>query len=136
MQTATKSGRILVLDANESVLETVAQLLSENDHVVTTSKSLEESQRLVAAKEFDLVVADWQMVYKSESTNGRADRIYDEHGLGQRVLWTTSVSAVEKGAMNFLPPDAAILQKPFKADELYAAVESKLLRIAAPILQN
>lgn len=136
MQTATKSGRILVLDANESVLETMAQLLRENDHVVTTSKSLEESRRLVAAKEFDLVVADWQMVYKSESTNGRADRIYDEHGLGQRVLWTTSVSAVEKGAMNFLPPDAAILQKPFKADELYAAVESKLLRIAAPILQN
>jgi len=134
LQRMTRSGRILVLDANESVLETVAELLSGNDHLVTTSKSLEEARQLVAAKEFDLVVADWQMVYQNEPAHGGATRKSSEHGLGPRVLWTTSVSAIEKGAVNFLPADAAILQKPFQAEELYAAVESKLLRITAPIL--
>jgi PAS domain S-box-containing protein len=135
-QRPAKSGRILVLDANESVLETVAELLSGNEHAVTTSKSLEEARRLAAGKEFDLVVADWQMVYEEESAHGSADRVNQEHGLGPRVLWTTSVSAMEKGAARFLSADAAILQKPFQAEELYAAVESKLFRIPAPILQE
>jgi PAS domain S-box-containing protein len=134
-QRPAKSGRILVLDANESILETVAELLSGNEHAVTTSKSLEEARRLAAGKGFDLVVADWQMVYE-ESAHGSADRANEEHGLGPRVLWTTSVSAMEKGAARFLPADAAILQKPFQAEELYAAVESKLFRIPAPILQQ
>ncbi len=135
-QRAIKSARILVVDANESVLETVAELLSGNEHFVTISKSLEEARRLVSAKEFDLVVADWQMVYEQESRRADADRLNQEHGLGPRVLWTTSVSAMEKGAAQFLPADAAILQKPFQAEELYAAVESKLFRVAAPILQE
>ena len=135
-QRPAKSGRILVLDANESILETVAELLSGNEHAVTTSKSLEEARRLAAGREFDLVVADWQMVYEEGSAHGSADRANEEHGLGPRVLWTTSVSAMEKGAARFLPADAAILQKPFQAEELYAAVESKLFRIPAPILQE
>jgi two-component system NtrC family sensor kinase len=135
-QRTVKSGRILVVDANESVLETMAELLSGNEHLVTISKSLEEARRLVGAKEFDLVVADWQMVYEEESQHVDADRLNPEHGLGPQVLWTTSVSAMEKGAARFLPADAAILQKPFQAEELYAAVESKLFRVAAPIFQE
>lgn len=135
-QRAMKSGRILVVDRNESVLETVAELLSGNEHLVTISKSLEEARRLLGAKEFDLVVADWQMVYEQESERADEDRLNQEHGLGPRVLWTTSVSAMEKGAAQFLPADAAILQKPFQAEELYAAVEAKLFRVAAPILQE
>ena len=94
---ATRCGRILVVDANDSVLETVGELLSANDHAVTTSKSLAEARQLVAAKEFDLVVADWQMVLQGEVAPAKQARIHKEHGLGPRVLWTTSVSAMEKG---------------------------------------
>jgi PAS domain S-box-containing protein len=135
-QQPTKSGRILVVDANESVLETVAGLLGENEHAVTVSRSLEEARKLVEKKEFDLVVADWQMVYEEYAKRAGTGRLNEEHGLGPRVLWTTSVSAMEKGATQFLPSDAAILQKPFEAEELYSAVESKLVRTPASIIEE
>ena len=133
---ATRSGRILVIDANDSVLETVAQLLAVNEHLVTTSKSLTEARQLLAAREFDLVVADWQMVYQGDTPTGKDGSGLEEHGLGPRVLWMSSVATVEKGPARFLPPDAAVLQKPFQAADLYAAVEAKLLRVAAPLFQE
>jgi len=131
-----QNGRILVLDPDESVLETMAELLSNNDHVVTTSKSLEEARRLVAQKDFDLVVADWQVVYQSASSTAQKHHKNGSHGLGTRVLWTSSVSAMEKVPAGFLSADATILQKPFQADELHAAVDAKLLRTIAPVLQE
>ena len=133
---ATRSGRILVLDTNESVLETVAGLLKENNHMVTTSRSLAEARQLVAAQEFDLVVADWQMVFQGEAPNFKTGTLQEEHDLGERVLWMSSVSAGEKSPSRFLPPDASILQKPFQPGELYDAVEAKLLRVAAPLAQE
>lgn len=133
---ATRSGRILVLDANESVLETVAGLLTENDHLVTTSRSLAEARRLMEDRDFDLIVADWQMVFHGELPASRPEDSPADHGLGPRVLWTSSVSAEEQGPSRFIPPDATVLQKPFQAAELYAAVEAKLLRVAAPLLQE
>ena len=133
----TRSGRILVVDANESVLETIAGLLTENNHLVTTSKSLAEARRLVAMQEFDLVVADWQMVFHGEPPSSKTGSGENEHGLGSRILWMSSVSAEEKRPARFLSPDASVLQKPFQAGELYAAVEAKLLRVvAAPLLQE
>lgn len=131
-----QNGRILVLDPDESVLETIGVLLSNNDHIVTTSKSLEEARRLVVEKEFDLVVADWQVVYQSASTLVHAHHKNGPHGLGPRVLWTSSVSAMEKVPAVFLSANAAILQKPFQPADLHAAVESRLLRTAAPVLQE
>ena len=135
---AARSGRILVVDGNESVLETVGQLLTAIDHVVTTSKSLSEARQLVRARKFDLVVADWQVVYQDKVAGGKNGVTHEEHGLGPRVLWTTSVSAMEKGPgpARYLPAGEAILQKPFQAGELYAAVEAKLFGVAAPILQE
>jgi PAS domain S-box-containing protein len=131
-----RGGRILVLDADDSVLETVAELLSGHNHVVTTSKSLAEARRLIAGNEFDLVVADWQIVFHGEPEKIRFVELSGSHGLGTRVLWTSSVSSMEKVPALLLPHDATILQKPFQPGELYAAVEAKLLRVPATILQE
>ena len=128
-----RGGRILVVDANESVLETIAGLLAGNEHVVTTSKSLEEARRWVAAKEFDLVIADCTMVY--QGVHGKPNAGQD-HGLGPRVLWTSSVSAAADEFSRWLPANTAILQKPFQREQLYAAVEARLFGVAAPILQE
>lgn len=133
---AMKSARILVLDANESVLEAVAELLNGIDHQVTTSRTLAEAQRQVAMTEFDLVVADWQMVYQGEGTHAKSANAENGHGLGTRVLWTTSVSETGNGPAKYLPKAAAILQKPFQPGELYAAIEAKLIGVATPILQE
>jgi PAS domain S-box-containing protein len=133
---ATRSGRILVVDANESVLETVAELLAGNDHVVTTTKSLVEARQLVAAEQPDLVVADWQMVFQNQPPNLKSGAGQEQHGLGSHVLWMSSVSAEDQGLARFLPQDAAVLQKPFQPGDLHAAVEAKLLRPVAPLLQE
>ncbi len=129
---AMRSGRILVVDANESVTETIAELLSGNDHAVTTSKSLGEARQWIAAKEFDLVIADWHLVYQEVLGSSRMPVV---HGLGPRVLWTISVSTDEQSS-RFLPADSAILRKPFQPGELYAAVEASLFGIVPPILQD
>ena len=131
-----RSGRILVVDANESVLETVAGLLTESNHLVTTSKTLQEAHRLLASREFDLVVADWQMVFQGEPANSGIGSANEAPGLGTHVLWMSSVSAEGDGPARFLPPDASVLQKPFQAGELYAAVEAMLLPAIAPLLQE
>jgi PAS domain S-box-containing protein len=131
-----RSRRILVVDSNELVLETVAGLLTESSHLVTTSKSLPEARRLVATREFDLVVAEWQLVLQGELPGSHSGTAKDAPGLGSRVLWMSSVSAEEQGTAHFLPPDAAVLQKPVQAGELYAAVEAMLLRAVAPLLQE
>jgi CheY-like chemotaxis protein len=133
---APRSRRILVVDSNEVVMETVAGLLTESGHVVTTSKSLPEARRLVATQEFDLVVADRQMVFPGELRASSPETAKNEPGLGSRVLWMSSVSAEEHGPARFLPADAAVLQKPFQAGELYAAVEAMLLPAVAPLLQG
>ena len=128
-----RSGRILLVDANESVLETMAGLLSSNDHVVTTSKSLEEARHWTATNEFDLVIADCSIVH--QALHGKPNTGQD-HGLGPRVLWTASVSAAADEFSRWLPANTTILQKPFQPDDLYAAVDARLFGIASPILQE
>jgi PAS domain S-box-containing protein len=132
---ALRRGRILVVDGNESVLETVAELLNGNEHIVKTSKSVAQAQKLLLGEEFDLVIADWQMVYAEIAQRSPQSRSV-QHGLGSRVLWTTSVAAMDKGAADFLPSDAAVLQKPFQPEELFAAVDAKLFPVASSVLEE
>jgi len=132
----SRSGRILVVDRNESVLETVARLLVESDHSVTTARTLEEARRLVAVEEFDLVVADWQMVLQTMRRNSKEANGMDEHCLGPRILWMSSVSGEEDGPVRLLPADASVLQKPFQPGQLLAAVDANLVRAASPTIRQ
>jgi two-component system, NtrC family, sensor kinase len=131
-----RSGRILVVDENESVVETVAQLLAENDHTVTTASSLEQARQLVTRKEFDLVVADWQMALQAELRNPVSAKGANDYGLGSRILWMSSVSEDADGSIRALPQRAAVLLKPFQPGELLAAVDASLSRFAAPLARD
>jgi hypothetical protein len=76
------------------------------------------------------------MVFHGEADKIRFDDLSRSHGLGARVLLTSSVSSMENVPALLLPQDASILQKPFQPGELYAAVEAKLFRVPATILQE
>jgi len=131
-----RGARILVLDTDGSVLESVAGLLHTNEHVVETVSTLAEAKKLFATKGFDLVLADCHVAareYPSEGKNGDGTV---PMGLGMKVLWMTSALAAKDGLPNWLGPQATILQKPFRAADLLAAVEAKLIRVTAPILQD
>ena len=129
-------GKILLVDGNESILETVGELLSAADHEVTTAKSLAEARQLVRTRVFDLVIADLQMVHNGKSDIGKGNGEPSGHGLGSRVLWTTSVSSSENGNRGMLSGELRILQKPFQASELYAAVEAQLFGTSTALLQG
>ena len=133
---ASRNGNILVVDANESILETVARLLTDGEHRVTIAASLEEARRLVATQQFDLVLADWQMLAPTVLRSGKSPDGSDGHGLGSRILWTVSVSGQESDSRGTFPANAPVLQKPFQPGELLAAVDAALLRVAAPLVRE
>ena len=132
---SARSSRILIVDHNESVLETVARLLAEHDHSVTTATSLEHARGVVSSQEFDLVLADWQMILPTVLRGPKSENGNDGYGLGPRILWMTSVSG-EGDPQRVLPTNGAVLQKPFQPGELLAAVDAALLGVAAPLVRS
>ena len=128
---APRGARILIVDNNDSVLETVASLLRRNHYIVKTTKTLLEARRLLAAHAFDLVLADWQLALDAESLEGNGES--SSLGLGSAVLWMSSV-APESASGWLLASDAEFLQKPFQSADLLAAVDAKLLRVTASLL--
>jgi PAS domain S-box-containing protein len=129
---APRGGRILVVDSHESVLDAVAGILRKNDYAVETSKSLSDARRLFVLQDFDLVVADWRLVaeehkWTSSDTNGK-----DALGLGSRILWMSTISPDNQGRLTLPVPSGGVLQKPFRAEDLLAAVESKLPAVVSP----
>ncbi|HXY01885.1 MAG TPA: PAS domain S-box protein [Candidatus Limnocylindrales bacterium] len=131
-----RSGRILVLEGNESVRENLARALSENEHSVTVSKTVAEARQLLASQEFDLVLANWQMVFQGDNGSTEPCQRHDGHGLGSRVLWMSSASADGSGVARILPPDAVVLHHPIRIEDLRTAVEAKLLGAVAPLVQE
>jgi len=126
---SARGARILVVDTNESILETVSALLTANEHSVSTSRSLVEARKLFVSNRFDLVIADWQLVSgaQQQAGGGQSSSI----GLGPRILWT-SAALPEKSSQNWvLAADSAVLQKPFHSADLLAAVDAELQRLPA-----
>ncbi|MGB6884136.1 MAG: PAS domain S-box protein [Candidatus Acidiferrum sp.] len=121
-----REGKILLIDQDESVLEAVRAILHEREHEVETAKSAADAMALLEKKEFDLVVADLDL----SGTAGR-NILHDwilarRPGLASRCVWMRAVTHSGR-----LPDETShngncVLQKPFKAAELLAAVDGVL----------
>jgi PAS domain S-box-containing protein len=132
-----KEGRILLIDQDDSVLETVKAILLEREHEVETAKTAADAMALLENRQFDLIVADLDL----SGTVGR-NILHDwimarKPGMAKRCLWMRGVAALGR------PPDETptngnyILQKPFKAEELLAAVNGVLGSIeTVPVVQR
>ena len=129
-----REGRILLVDEDDSVLEAVRAILLEREHAVETAKSAADAMALLERKEFDLIVADLELA----GAGGR-NILHDwisarKPGLTKRCVWMRGAAPLGKS------PDEApllgnqVLQKPFKAAELLAAVDAALAGFqAAPV---
>jgi PAS domain S-box-containing protein len=125
LATASRAGKILLVDQDVSVLEAVSGILRARNHQVRPASNLAEAQQALRDQEYDMVVADLQ------SYEGAGDKCLrwwlrlHRPSLAQRVVLmrasapTASQSDAELGALQ-------ILQKPFKAGELLAVIESVL----------
>jgi len=131
-----REGRILLVDADDSVLEAVRAILIEREHAVETVKSAADAMALLEQKEFDLVVADLDLA----GTAGR-NVLHDwiiarRPGLARRCVWMRGAAPLCN-----LPDEAPnqgnqILQKPFKAAELLAAVDGALAGVQTAPVQS
>ncbi len=122
-----REGRILLVDHDDSVLEAVGTILRDRDHHVQTARDIREASALLEKEDFDLIVADLKV---SDGANG--------HGLGEwlaqhkpvlsrRLIWMCAVAPSEDAGENLAGNGRQILQKPFKASDLLAAVDELLL---------
>jgi two-component system NtrC family sensor kinase len=122
-----REGRILLVDQDESVLEAVGTILRGREHRVQTARDTQEARTLLEKVDFDLIVADVEVL---DTANGdHLEKWLSQHkpALNRRVIWMCAVAspgnAGEKGA----GVGRHVLQKPFKANELLAAVDEILL---------
>ena len=123
-----REGRILLVDQDDSVLEAVGGILRGRDHAVETVRSAADAMELLEEREFDLIVADLDV-----AGNGR-NILHDwilarRPALAKRCIWTRLATPLAQ--TNAQPQNNGdfVLQKPFKAAELIAAVDGALASV-------
>jgi len=129
-----REARILLVDSDESVREAVCAILLGRNHQVRTAKSKAEAINLLTKQEFDLVLADLGM---PDSEGGSALLKWLAARKPQLANYVILMRAVAPGDKSETPEAMAgcvILQKPFKAVELLAAVDESLTRVYSPAL--
>jgi PAS domain S-box-containing protein len=125
-----REGRILLVDQDDSVLEAVGTILRGRDHRVKTARDIREACALLEKEDFDLVVAD---LHVSDGTDGGGfGQWLAQHKptLSHKLIWMCAVAPSEDAGENFSANGRQILQKPFKAIDLLAAVDEMLLNSA------
>ena len=121
-----REGRILLIDEDDSVLETVRAILREREHEVETAKTAADAMVLLEKRAFDLVLADLALS-GSAGNNILHDWILARRpGLAKRCLWMRGVAPLGRAAQEGPRNGSSVLQKPFKAAELLAAVDEAL----------
>ena len=125
--TSVRDGRILLVDYDDSVLEAVGTILRARNHRVQTAKSIHEARALIEKEDFDLVVAD---LHVSDGANGGGlGEWLAQHrpALINRLIWMCAVAPSENAGEHIGGKGRRVLQKPFKATDLLAAVDELLL---------
>jgi CheY-like chemotaxis protein len=111
--------RILLIDDERSVLETVGRLLRCDDHIVVEANNGAEALSLFARHQFDLVLTDCRMPFVEG--NELAAKIR-QIAPGQPILMITGYGA-KPGRGN---PVDAVLEKPFDLAALRSALAKVL----------
>jgi PAS domain S-box-containing protein len=133
---ANSGARILIIDGDDSILETAAALLQSRDYAVQTAKSFSEGKRLLAKGAFDLVLADWSLAVEENSRGRKKNGHPPDLDLGNCILWMIAPGIPKDGIAGPPAADIPILQKPFQEEDLFAAVQNRLLQLATPLLRR
>lgn len=124
--TKTNSGRtghVLLVDHDESLLEAVGTFLRARDHRVEIARTLSAAHSLLERQDFDVIVADLQMASGSNGA-GLGDWLTEHRpALSRKLIWMCAVALC--GSAGRWP--GLVLQKPFKISDLLAAVDDLLL---------
>jgi len=124
--TRHKEGRILLVDGDESVLETASAILRAQNHEVHTARNVAGAVALLENQGFDLLVADCTL-----SGQGTRNALHDwivaeKPGLVNKCVWMQTITSLGDTAESGPHAGSRMLQKPFKAAELLGLVEEML----------
>jgi DNA-binding NtrC family response regulator len=123
-----KDGRILLVDGDDSVLEAVGAILRRLHHHVHTARDMQEACAFLEKKEFDLVIADLQVCGGSSGGSGISEWLAQHRpALNQRLIWMCALAPSGGAGEKITGNGRPVLQKPFKASDLQAAVDELLL---------
>lgn len=113
---------ILVVDDEVLIIETLKELLTGLGFQVTTAQSGLEAQGIVSLKKFDVVLTDLHM---SNSRVGGLELMYHIRRTNpQPVILMTSFATFSEAEKQDREEAAAFLAKPFKPEELIAALKT------------
>jgi DNA-binding response OmpR family regulator len=99
-----ENKRILVVDDEPDVLETVVELLSTSD--VTTADNYDDARKIITAQPFDLVILDIMGVNGFDLLELCVENKLPATMLTARAINAESLNkAVELGAVSFLPKE-------------------------------
>ena len=122
---SSREGRILLLDHDQSVLEAVGAILRERNHAVRAVRTLAEAKSALRERDFDVVVADMGLSGNASQDGLPAWLAANRPALVQRLVLMRA-SAPTGTPNEETPGGFPVLQKPFKAEDLLAAVEGAL----------
>jgi DNA-binding response OmpR family regulator len=126
-------AKILLVEDEVDLLETVRDWLVEDGHLVETSGSGEEAQEMLARQDYDILILDWMLPGKSglevctdyRSRGGNAAILM----LTAKRSLTSKESAFDSGADDYLT-------KPFKLREVSARLKALLRRMRPASLER
>jgi len=88
---------------------------------------MHEARASLEKKEFDLVIADLQVCGSSSGSDITEWLAQHRPALNQRLIWMCALAPSEDAGEKNTGNGHPILQKPFKASDLLAAVDELLL---------
>ena len=119
-------ARILLVDPETSILKAVHAMLRNLNHQVFPARNLEEAQALLRVREFDLILSDVEVAGRKGSNGLREWMEREFPALVDRLI-VMSALAESEPFKNGAP--GSVLQKPFDAVQLLAAIDSVLNRL-------
>ncbi|PXF57300.1 MAG: hypothetical protein C4B58_10395 [Deltaproteobacteria bacterium] len=114
------NGRILLVDDNEKFLDSIRDVLDNEDYKVVTATSGEEGIKLAGAQTFDVILMDIKM----PGMNGVESFIeMKRHNPTVKVIMVTAYSVEDLMRQALDEGVFAILSKPVDMDRLFRMIE-------------
>lgn len=115
------SKKILVADDDRAMINLYSRVFSQTDYAVSSALSYAEASRLLREDSFDLLITDFMF---PDGVGTDLIRLFTELGKAGKCLMVTGTPCAKErldcGCVY------AYLEKPFKVEELMAAVQRAL----------
>jgi DNA-binding response OmpR family regulator len=120
-------AKLLVIEDDVQIADTVVLLLSKEQHVVETAFNGSDGLALLRAFTYDLLILDWQL---PDTTGLEVLKSCRQRGMNAPVLFLTAMKDIHYKEAGFELGADDYLTKPFDAVELKLRVKALLRRAA------